>query len=303
MIKEKNQEKEEWHVTISFQEVKKIKWMLTVIVVLVTVIVSAAIFSLYYLKSVEQENALYRNQLKMADEKLKEIEEKTANIESLGKELQDFIKSSGESSMAGGKGGAATVPDKAAVIKIDKPKTPGALLMRIHQLDERLNESMRNYISLRSFLMHDTGIDYTLMGEVKSHVPDAWPVVGSISSYYGYRNSPGGIGSTFHEGVDITGEYGTPIQVTADGVVTKAGWAEGYGYLVEVNHGNGYSTRYAHNSIVFVKEGQEIQKGTIIALMGSTGNSTGTHCHYEVRINGDSVNPIYFLPGAVEIEK
>lgn len=303
MIKEKNQEKEEWHVTISFQEVKKIKWMLTVIVVLVTVIVSAAVFSVYYLQSVEQENALYRNQLKMADEKLKEIEEKTANIESLGKELQDFIKSSGESSTAGGKGGAATVPDKAAVIKIDKPKTPGALLMRIHQLDERLNESMRNYISLRSFLMHDTGIDYTLMGEVKSHVPDAWPVVGSISSYYGYRNSPGGIGSTFHEGVDITGEYGTPIQVTADGVVTKAGWAEGYGYLVEVNHGNGYSTRYAHNSIVFVKEGQEIQKGTIIALMGSTGNSTGTHCHYEVRINGDSVNPIYFLPGAVEIEK
>ena len=303
MIKEKNQEKEEWQVTISFQEVKKIKWALAVIVVLVTVIVGAAIFSLYYLKSVEQENALYRNQLKMADEKLKEIEEKTANIESLGKELQDFIKSSGESSMAGGKGGAATVPDKAAVIKIDKPKTPGALLMRIHQLDERLNESMRNYISLRSFLMHDTGIDYTLMGEVKSHIPDAWPVVGSISSYYGYRNSPGGIGSTFHEGVDITGEYGTPIQVTADGVVTKAGWAEGYGYLVEVNHGNGYSTRYAHNSIVFVKEGQEIQKGTIIALMGSTGNSTGTHCHYEVRINGDSVNPIYFLPGAVEIEK
>lgn len=303
MIKEKNQEKEEWKVTISFKEVKKIKWALAVIVVLVTVIVGAAIFSLYYLKSVEQENALYRNQLKMADEKLKEIEEKTANIESLGKELQDFIKSSGESSMAGGKGGAATVPDKAAVIKIDKPKTPGALLMRIHQLDERLNESMRNYISLRSFLMHDTGTDYTLMGEVKSHIPDAWPVVGSISSYYGYRNSPGGIGSTFHEGVDITGEYGTPIQVTADGVVTKAGWAEGYGYLVEVNHGNGYSTRYAHNSIVFVKEGQEIQKGTIIALMGSTGNSTGTHCHYEVRINGDSVNPIYFLPGAVEIEK
>lgn len=303
MIKEKNQEKEEWKVTISFQEVKKIKWALAVIVVLVTVIVGAAIFSLYYLKSVEQENALYRNQLKMADEKLKEIEEKTANIESLGKELQDFIKSSGESSTAGGKGGAATVPDKAAVIKIDKPKTPGALLMRIHQLDERLNESMRNYISLHSFLMHDTGTDYTLMGEVKSHIPDAWPVVGSISSYYGYRNSPGGIGSTFHEGVDITGEYGTPIQVTADGVVTKAGWAEGYGYLVEVNHGNGYSTRYAHNSIVFVKEGQEIQKGTIIALMGSTGNSTGTHCHYEVRINGDSVNPIYFLPGAVEIEK
>ena len=72
---------------------------------------------------------------------------------------------------------------------------------------------------------------------------------------------------------------------------------------MEVNHGNGYSTRYAHNSIVFVKEGQQIQKGTIIALMGSTGNSTGTHCHYEVRINGDSVNPIYFLPGAVEIEK
>lgn len=98
------------------------------------------------------------------------------------------------------------------------------------------------------------------------------------------------------KGGDIAGDYGTPISATAAGTVTKAGWVGGYGYLVEVRHADGIVTRYGHNSAVLVYEGQHVDQGSMIALMGSTGNSTGPHCHYEVRIHGEAVDPMYFLP-------
>ena len=84
--------------------------------------------------------------------------------------------------------------------------------------------------------------------------------------------------------------------MTAAGTVTQAGWTAGYGYLVEVNHGGGIVTRYGHNSSVLVRVGQHVDQGDLIALMGSTGNSTGPHCHYEVRVNGTAVDPTMFLP-------
>ena len=123
------------------------------------------------------------------------------------------------------------------------------------------------------------------------------PVKGTISSTYGFRSSPGGVGSTYHEGIDIAVDYGSPIEATASGVVTQAGWVGGYGNLVEIKHDGGLVTRYGHNSALLVSVGQEVEQGTVIALAGSTGNSTGPHCHYEVRINGDAVDPTYFLPG------
>lgn len=120
---------------------------------------------------------------------------------------------------------------------------------------------------------------------------------GHHSSTYGFRSSPGGIGSTYHEGIDIAVDYGSPIEATASGVVTQAGWVGGYGNLVEIKHDGGLVTRYGHNSALLVSVGQQVEQGTVIALAGSTGNSTGPHCHYEVRINGDAVDPTYFLPG------
>jgi murein DD-endopeptidase MepM/ murein hydrolase activator NlpD len=86
------------------------------------------------------------------------------------------------------------------------------------------------------------------------------------------------------------------VEATASGVVTQAGWVAGYGNLVEIKHDGGITTRYGHNSALLVSVGQEVDQGTVIALAGSTGNSTGPHCHYEVRINGDAVDPVYFLP-------
>lgn len=123
-----------------------------------------------------------------------------------------------------------------------------------------------------------------------------WPTSGRITSYFGGRKSPGGIGSTNHKGIDIAGRYGTPIYAADGGTVTYSGWMGGYGYTIRIDHGNGKVTYYAHNSSLIASVGQHVYKGQQIARMGSTGNSTGNHCHFEVRINGVARNPLNYLP-------
>lgn len=125
--------------------------------------------------------------------------------------------------------------------------------------------------------------------------PSIWPTGGEVTSRFGWRNSPFGGGSDFHPGIDIANSMGTPIVATADGEVVQSEWYGGYGNMVQVNHGNGISTVYGHNSRLAVRVGQMVKKGQVIAYLGNTGASTGPHCHYEVRINGNAVNPVNFL--------
>ncbi len=122
-----------------------------------------------------------------------------------------------------------------------------------------------------------------------------WPTTGRLTSTFGGRRSPGGIGSTNHKGIDIAVPRGTPIYAADGGTVTYAGWMSGYGYLVQIDHGNGYVTRYGHNSSLTVSVGDHVYKGQQIARAGSTGNSTGNHCHFEVRYNGVARNPLNYL--------
>jgi murein DD-endopeptidase MepM/ murein hydrolase activator NlpD len=131
---------------------------------------------------------------------------------------------------------------------------------------------------------------------ILSATPSIWPVKGWITSGFGRRASPLTGEPGRHMGVDIANEVNTPIRVTADGIVTYAGWETGYGRMVAVEHGYGYSTRYGHCSRVDVKVGDEVKRGQIIAYIGSTGRSTGSHVHYEVRIHGMPVDPEKYLP-------
>jgi murein DD-endopeptidase MepM/ murein hydrolase activator NlpD len=126
--------------------------------------------------------------------------------------------------------------------------------------------------------------------------PSIWPVKGWITSGYGKRASPLTGEPGYHYGVDIANEVGSPIRVTADGIVTYSGWETGYGRVVVVEHGYGYSTRYGHCSRIDVTVGQSVRRGDVLAYMGSTGRSTGSHCHYEVRIHGVPVDPEKYLP-------
>jgi murein DD-endopeptidase MepM/ murein hydrolase activator NlpD len=126
--------------------------------------------------------------------------------------------------------------------------------------------------------------------------PSIWPTSGEVTSRFGMRNSPwGGNDGDYHPGIDIANSVGTPIVTTADGEVVESGWYGGYGNMVQVNHGNGISTIYGHNSRLLVHVGQVVKKGQVIAYVGNTGASTGPHCHYEIRVNGTAVNPASFL--------
>ena len=118
---------------------------------------------------------------------------------------------------------------------------------------------------------------------------------GRISSYFGYRSSPGGIGSTNHRGVDWAVPYGSSVYASSGGVVSFSGWGGSYGYVVYIDHPDGRQTRYAHNSRLVVSVGQYVNQGDLIAYSGSTGASTGPHVHFEMRINGVAVNPLDYL--------
>ena len=122
-----------------------------------------------------------------------------------------------------------------------------------------------------------------------------WPVNGVITSPFGYRNHPIFGRQILHSGIDIGVDYGTPVHAADSGVVVEADWISGYGYAVVIDHGNGLSTLYGHNESLAVSAGQSVSKGQVIAYAGSTGNSTGPHVHFEVRSNGEPVDPMGYL--------
>ncbi|WP_170443051.1 DUF5930 domain-containing protein [Ruegeria arenilitoris] len=130
--------------------------------------------------------------------------------------------------------------------------------------------------------------------------PFATPVKSAFrfTSGYGYRRDPKTGGRRMHKGTDFAAPTGTDIFATADGVVTHAGWQSGYGRLIKIKHAFGVETLYAHNSKIRVKVGQRVSRGDHIADMGNSGRSTGTHLHYEVRVNGKPVNPMDFIKAA-----
>jgi murein DD-endopeptidase MepM/ murein hydrolase activator NlpD len=125
--------------------------------------------------------------------------------------------------------------------------------------------------------------------------PVGWPVKGWLTSSFGKRRDPFTGRSKMHEGLDIAARTGTPVYATADGIVSSVRTEAGYGKKVTIDHGYGYRTIYAHNSRFNVKVGQRVRRGDRIASVGNTGRSTGSHVHYELRLNGVPVNPRKFL--------
>jgi murein DD-endopeptidase MepM/ murein hydrolase activator NlpD len=125
-------------------------------------------------------------------------------------------------------------------------------------------------------------------------IPSLDPVSGEISAGFGWRTNPW---PEFHKGLDLAADYGTPVHAAAAGIVSSAGWAGDYGIRVDIDHGNGYHTWYCHLSRVVVGAGERVEKGTLIAAVGSTGESTGPHLHYQVMHDGVAIDPFPFLHG------
>ncbi len=136
-------------------------------------------------------------------------------------------------------------------------------------------------------------------------IPSAMPLEQSFNftSGFGVRTDPFRGRAALHPGVDLAAPFGTPVYATADGIVDRAEWNNGgYGNMVEIDHGHGIQTRYGHLSRYIVSDGQHVKRGQLIAYMGSTGRSTGSHLHYEVRLDGKAVNPIPFMQSSAFLQ-
>lgn len=157
-------------------------------------------------------------------------------------------------------------------------------------------ESMEAELAKREAAIQSLGVSLSEILLREEQTPDGMPIKNSwISSRYGWRTSPISGRKQFHKGADIPGKHGADIIAVADGVVVRSERAGLFGNIVEINHGDGLRTIYAHNSKNLVSEGDSVKKGDVIAKVGSTGSSTGPHVHFEVRKNGKAINPHSYL--------
>ncbi|MCP4988218.1 MAG: peptidoglycan DD-metalloendopeptidase family protein [Colwellia sp.] len=167
-------------------------------------------------------------------------------------------------------------------------KTLEQLYLEIEKFEGKLNHEEKQLQMLESLTFgHHIQNNAYLSGRP---ITKGW-----LSSYYGVRKDPFNGKPTMHKGVDFAGKEDAGIIATASGVVTWASKRYGYGQLIEINHGDGLSTRYGHNKNLLVKVGDVVNKGQVIARMGSTGRSTGPHVHYEILRNNKQINPIKFV--------
>jgi murein DD-endopeptidase MepM/ murein hydrolase activator NlpD len=178
-----------------------------------------------------------------------------------------------------------SLKSKSAVLESADPDDAGSLDMEV--LREQIEAAMQSVSEIRRYIVEQKDIHLA--------TPVGWPVAGTISSSYGYRNHPVRGERMFHTGVDISVPSGSEVKATADGIVSFAGWTENSGIVVVTEHGHGFSTAYAHNREALVRVGQRIARGDAIAMSGSTGVSTGPHVHYEIWKNGRPTDPAGFL--------
>jgi murein DD-endopeptidase MepM/ murein hydrolase activator NlpD len=219
--------------------------------------------------------------------RLAELNAHVVRLDALGKRLTQMANiSSGELNfdVVPGLGGPDEATDGSRRSSAQIPD----ITLQIDALQRRLEQRDGQLLALENVIL-----SRSLNEAVR---PDGRPVVeGYISSYFGGRADPFDGHEAVHQGVDIAGQAGSEVLAVATGVVIRVEEARGYGKLVEINHGSGYATRYAHNQDVLVKVGDTVTRGQPIALMGSTGRSTGPHVHFEVLRNGQRLNPLSFI--------
>ena len=235
----------------------------------------------------KQEIAALKQQLQLRIDamamRIGEVNAHIVRLNALGKRLTemadidsrefDFDRTPPSGGAGEGEGVSAQIPDLSAML---------------NQLEQRADLRESQLAALENVI---------LTRELKEAIhPEGRPVsTGYISSYFGERADPFDGLEKFHKGVDFAGNLGSDVVAVAAGVVTWAGERSGYGRLVEINHGDGYTTRYAHNERTLVAVGQTVKRGESIAAMGSTGHSTGPHVHFEVLHNGRQVDPLSFI--------
>jgi murein DD-endopeptidase MepM/ murein hydrolase activator NlpD len=272
------------HTSRSRAQIRRIcihKRWLKAAAVLAALVVCAALYGVYgaYREAqhlrVERENERLRVENEQQRRQLEQLENRVDAIEDKSRRIAEMsgVSEQPAAQSERGAGGPLVQLDDAGI---------GAVEARAAQLEQQLHT-------------------YEVALRERAHVPSVWPVAGETTDGFGGRYDPfGGGGSEFHPGQDIAAAPGTPVVAAADGMVVFAGWKNGYGQVVEIDHGNGLLTRYGHLSSIEAEAGRELARGMLLGRVGSTGRSTGPHLHYEVRIGDTPVNPRAYLPALPE---
>lgn len=260
---------------------------------------AAIIMALYWVVDFPRERQMRRQTEQMADE-LRDLQRRSdraiALMEDLAARDNNFYRVLMQAEPLGMAARNAGLERQRNYDHIDS--LPNAELLRtvtagIDRLDNMIYHQIKSFDFLRAQALEST--------DRISHVPAIQPVaeksLRQMASGYGYRRDPVYGTTKFHEGMDFSAPPGTPVYVTGNGRVLSAGWKSAYGNLIEIDHGYGYVTRYAHLSKILVKAGQTVGRGDKIGEVGNTGKSTGPHLHYEVRLKGVPQNPVnyYFM--------
>ncbi|HEX3560170.1 MAG TPA: M23 family metallopeptidase [Pyrinomonadaceae bacterium] len=240
-----------------------------------TMVFCAAAYGVYGLSQqathtrIEEENDRLRMENERQRRQLQKLENRVDAIEDASRRLSEMSGGSREEE------GTSTHGAGGPALKLD-----GDAIANVESRAARLEEDLQ-----------------AREAALQGRVPSIWPVEGEMTDGFGVRGNPfGGGSSEFHPGQDIAAPRGTSVVAAADGTIVQAGWQNGYGQEVVIDHGHGLTTRYGHLSKIEVAAGQAIRRGEELGQVGSTGRSTGPHLHYEVRIDDVAVSPLHYLP-------
>lgn len=259
------------------------------------------------LKYVENINNLQAKKISELIDKTKVMEEKISEIEYLDKQVRELVGLEKDEEDFNATEDETIIPVSSAISKEKLAMLPrgGASRYTTKRLEDNLElldllikdvDYLNNIAELQQDNLTELQVDVKEQLAFLAAKPNKWPVKGKITSRFGYRQSPFGTGRReFHDGIDIAASYGTYISAAGDGKVIFSGWQPGFGRVVGISHGYGYTTYYAHNSVNLVKVGDRVQKGDRIARVGTTGRTTGAHVHFSIEYKGKKIDPLTVL--------
>ncbi|THB69760.1 MAG: M23 family metallopeptidase [Desulfovibrio sp.] len=219
--------------------------------------------------------------------RIKKIQRTINDIQDFDGKLRVMLSMEEEPFLADtGEGGSGEFYNLSVAMQSDR-----SLIRQMHKVIDSITTRMH----MEEVHQQELMAEIVLQQDSFTRVPSIWPTQGRYSSPFGYRVNPVTGRRAFHKGIDITAPTGTPILASATGRITYADRFTSYGIVVEVNHGNGIMTRYAHMSQIAVRLGQRVARGDVIGYVGSTGRSTAPHLHYEVHVAGKLANPIHYI--------
>ncbi len=289
-------------------------------IIIVTTIITLAILYNYYeenyfitasklanLRNVRAENEQLKKELYVLNQDTQELKENLSRLQEYNKEIKQMIEIDDDAQ-------ASNEIDfelqtflsyNQNIMQQGLPVGGGELQLFYQAPDDIIKRTRETIAMLQEELpsqeehLNNLETSVKRYNDLQAATPKIWPLGDNgnayVSSNFGWRTDPISGKQEFHDGLDIGIWYNTPVMTTADGSVKFAGWKNGYGYLVIINHGFGFETRYAHLNKIRVNKGEAVKRGQTIALSGNSGKSTGPHLHYEVRINNIPQNPRNYI--------